>query len=89
MAVGTKVTNPVVVLTETEPVDNGGTPLSVSVAGFKGPPVTWQLAHKLIGVLIPVVVLIGFATGGIPLIIMVKTALEQVTVGSQTWNGTV
>lgn len=61
MAFGLKVTNPVVVFTETDPLVVGFKPETVSVALFKGPPVTLHRAHTAIGVLIPVEVKIGFA----------------------------
>lgn len=79
VAVGVKTTEPVVVLTVTVPVEAGGTPDTVKVVGFIGPPVTWHVAQMEIGVFIPVVVCIGEATGGVPVTLIVINALVQET----------
>lgn len=79
MAVGVKVSLPVVVFTEIDPVVNGGTPEIVKEAGFTGPPETLQEAHKVMGVLIPVLVLMGDAIGGVPVTVMVINALVHET----------
>lgn len=79
VAVGVKFILPVTVLTETVPVDNGGTPETVSVAGFIGPPETLQMAHTEMGVFTPVAVFIGEAMGGVPVTLMVINALVHET----------
>ncbi len=79
VAVGVKITEPVVVFTETDPVETGGTPDTVNVAGLIGPPETRQVAQSDIGVLIPVVVFIGAAIGGVPVTLTVIKELVQET----------
>ncbi len=79
MALGVNVTNPVVVFTETDPLVDGVNPETVNVALFNGPPFTLHLAQTEIGVLIPVDVNIGLATGGVPVTLTVINALVQET----------
>ena len=73
VAVGVKVTMPVIVFTVAMP---GAVPIfTVSEDGFIGPPPVWQRAQTFTGVLMPVLVNIGLAIGAVPVTLMVINAL--------------